>query len=35
MSAPKKQKTDAANVPIVYHEPKVLAEIGCNHMGDV
>ena len=21
--------------PIVYHEPKVMAEIGCNHMGDV
>jgi len=36
MSATKKQKTEPAAAPaIVYHEPKVMAEIGCNHMGDV
>ncbi|KAL1525433.1 hypothetical protein AB1Y20_020291 [Prymnesium parvum] len=34
MSA-KKQKVDAAPAPIVYHEPKVMAEIGCNHMGNL
>ena len=32
--ATKKQKTEAP-AAIVYHEPKVMAEIGCNHMGDV
>merc|ERR1711998_553565 len=34
MSAAKKQKVEMP-VSIVYHEPKVMAEIGCNHMGDV
>jgi len=34
MSAAKKQKTEGPPT-IVYHEPKVMAEIGCNHMGDV
>ena len=32
MSASKKQKTAPE---VVYHEPKVMAEIGCNHMGDL
>ena len=37
MSSAKKQKVgDAlAPQPIAYHEPRVMAEIGCNHMGDV
>jgi len=34
MSASKKARTDATSA-MVYHEPKVMAEIGCNHMGDV
>lgn len=34
MSALKKQRTDVAAL-VMYHEPKVMAEIGCNHMGDV
>jgi len=31
----KKAKTEPSPQPIVYHEPKVMAEIGCNHMGQV
>merc|ERR1711871_892591 len=31
-----KQKMEpTAMVPIEYHEPKVMAEIGCNHMGQL
>ena len=36
MPPSKKQKSEAETVaPIVYHEPKVMAEIGCNHMGQL
>merc|ERR1711907_486096 len=35
MSTAKKARTEGVTVPIVYHEPMVMAEIGCNHMGDV
>lgn len=35
MSAAKKARTDSTAGPITYHEPKVMAEIGCNHMGQV
>ena len=33
MSASKRARVDASSV--IYHEPKVMAEIGCNHMGSV
>jgi len=33
MSATKKQKVAAT--AIEYHEPKVMAEIGCTHRGEV
>jgi len=35
MAPGKKAKTEASPQAIVYHEPKVMAEIGCNHMGQV
>ena len=36
MPPAKKAKTEGASAgPIVYHEPKVMAEIGCNHMGQL
>ena len=36
-SMSKKAKTTSSTspAPIAYHEPKVMAEIGCNHMGDL
>ena len=34
MPPSKKQKSEETGA-IVYHEPKVMAEIGCNHMGQL
>jgi len=34
-AAKKARVEEAAHVPIVYHEPKIMAEIGCNHMGQM
>jgi len=36
MPPSKKQKSEPdAHVPVEFHEPKVMAEIGCNHMGNI
>ena len=35
MSKKAKTTSSTSPAPIAYHEPKVMAEIGCNHMGDL
>jgi len=35
MSEPASKKAKVMENPVVYHEPKVMAEIGCNHMGEL
>ena len=35
MPASKKAKTEPTYPMLEFHEPKVMAEIGCNHMGQL